>query len=189
MTIRWLHLWIPLAGAIVSYTLATVTFWDSAKTSLLTALSVIAAGVLVRLARGLPFNSPHYFELDEIRQVTAAAKQSIRALRALITIVFIAMGAIVFARPLADRVTELSGKETVWLSYVEPSISACVGLLLTYVFVRIFSVISGDVGLLDLQSKFLVRAVQRKQTSCFNKARNDDESEPMKNPDGYGRTV
>jgi hypothetical protein len=45
--------------------LVDVKSWDELKAGLLVALSVMAAGVLVRLARGLPFTAVDHYEVDE----------------------------------------------------------------------------------------------------------------------------
>ncbi|MER9026151.1 hypothetical protein NKI01_26990 [Mesorhizobium sp. M0815] len=166
-----------------------MAFWEAAKPSLLTALSVIAAGVLVRLARGLPFSNPDQFELGEVRLIAAAIKQSIRALRALIGVVFLAMGSLVFAKAIAAALTSAAFIPPETLLYVEPGMSAVVGFLLTYVFVRIFSVIKGDVSLVDLQSELLVKSVERKQAERFDKSLTQSDTPPIKNPEGYGKII
>ncbi|RUU06474.1 hypothetical protein EOD23_13650 [Mesorhizobium sp. USDA-HM6] len=189
MKINWSHLVIPVAGAAGAWGLASVAFWEAAKPSLLTAMSVIAAGVLVRLARGLPFNNPDQFALDEARQIAGAIKQSIRALRALIAVVFLAMGSLVFAKAFKTAVLAATFLSPKVAPYVEPGISAVVGFLLTYVFVRIFAVVKGDVSLADLQSELLVKAVERKQAERFDKALAKSDVPPMKNPEGYGKII
>jgi len=189
MKINWSHFVIPVAGAFVAWELASVAFWEAAKPSLLTAMSVIAAGVLVRLARGLPFNNPDQFALDEARQIAGAIKRSIRALRALIAVVFLAMGSLVFAKAINIALLASAYVPVKVAPYVEPGISAIVGFLLTYVFVRIFAVIKGDVSLADLQSDLLVKAVERKQAERFDKALTKTDAPTMKNPEGYGKII
>jgi len=169
MKIRWSHLLIPLVGGALASANASIAFWTTAKPSLLTALSVIAAGVLVRLARGLPFSNVDQFTVEEARAVAKSIKRSVRALRALIFVVFATMAVIVFADPLLGGVTKLltffqliSGFSTIWLD-PQSIVSGLIGLMLVYVFVRVFAVIGGDVGLVDLQSKYLVTATERKQ--------------------------
>jgi hypothetical protein len=190
MKVRWSHLLLPVVGAAAAAKLASVTFWDGSKAPLLTALSVIAAGVLVRLARGMPFTNPDQFELDEVRQIAAATKKSIRALRALIVIVFLCMGSVVFAKAVAEAgAAYLATHLPDLVPYAEPAVSAFVGFLLTYVFVRIFAVIRGDVSLVDLQAQLLVKAVERKQSDRFGKALEKIDTPPMKNPEGYGKVI
>ncbi|WP_432284957.1 hypothetical protein SLT36_26125 [Aminobacter sp. BA135] len=189
MKINWSHLVIPIAGAVAAWELASVAFWDAAKPSLLTAMSVIAAGVLVRLARGLPFNNPDQFALDEARQIASAIRQSIRALRALIAVIFSAMGSLVFAKAINTAMVAATFVPVKVAPYIEPGISAVVGFLLTYVFVRIFAVIKGDVSLTDLQTDLLVKSVERKQAERFDKALAKSDAPPMKNPEGYGKVV
>lgn len=70
--IRWNNLLIPATVGLAAAYLIDLKFWDDQKAGLLVALSVMAAGVLVRLARGLPFTSVDQYELDEVRQLTKA---------------------------------------------------------------------------------------------------------------------
>ncbi|MDE3824688.1 hypothetical protein I7F13_21120 [Sinorhizobium meliloti] len=186
MKIKLSHLLIPALGAATAALTVSVGFWDNSKAAILTALSVIGAGVLVRLARGLPFTNVDQFQLDEARKISAAVKQSIRALRILIFVILIAMASLVLVKGLADAAIAALPPDT---QFVEPVASGLIGLLLSYIFVRITAVIQGDVALVDLQSEFFVRAVERKQGERFEKARNSASDLPPANPKGYGKVV
>lgn len=181
---------IPIAAGGIAAAAIPVAFWDTSKTPLLTALSVIAAGVLVRLARGLPFNNSDQFELHEARRVATAIKKSARTLRALIVVAFIAMGGLVFAKPISDTVVAFFQIYYPSAStYVEPVVSGTVALLLTYVFIRVFAVIKGDVALVDLQTDLLVHSVERKQAERFDKSIEKIETPTFKTPEGYGKVI
>lgn len=192
MKLNWSHILIPAVGALVAGQCGSVGFWEASKAPLLTALSVIAAGVLVRLARGLPFNAPGHFELDEARQIAQAMKKSIRALRVLIITVFITMGFLVFAKPIHDAITSelttiLTNSKSIEI--IEKGVSGAIGLLLSYISIRILNVIKGDVSLVDLQSDFLVKAVARKQAENFEKTISKTDLTAIKNPEGYGKII
>jgi hypothetical protein len=73
--IRWRSIVLPLLVGGACYRWVSVEFWDSSKQALLVCLSVIAAGVMVRLARALPFTTADQYELEEIRSLTKAVSQ------------------------------------------------------------------------------------------------------------------
>jgi hypothetical protein len=180
MKIHWSHIILPLAAATVS---------EGVKAPLLTFLSVIAAGVLVRLARGMPFTNTSGFDLDFARKVASAVKTSIRALRTLLIIIFITMGMVTFSSILG-KATVL-GLITIGLDgrYSDPIISALIGGLLCYVFVRIFAVVSGDVSLADMQADMVVTAAKKTQTEHFSATVEAATTKPISNPAGYGKVV
>lgn len=186
MDLKPTHLIIPIAGAVLAWKTASVDFWDASKAPILTALSVIGAGVLVRLARGLPFTNVDQFEVDEARRVSEAIKRSIRALRVLVFVILFAMAALVLAKGISDALIKMLPE---WGEYTGPAVSGAVGLLITYAFVRVTSVIQGDVGLVDLQSDFFVRAVERKQAERFVKAQSSSTAPPVANPKDYGKVI
>lgn len=187
MKIKPSHLLMPALGAATAALTVSVGFWDNSKAAVLTALSVIGAGVLVRLARGLPFTNVDQFQLDEARKISAAVKQSIRALRILIFVILIAMASLVLVKGLTDAA--IAALQPDITKFVEPVASGLIGLLLSYIFVRITAVIQGDVALVDLQSEFFVRAVERKQGERFEKARSSSSEVPPANPKGYGKVI
>jgi hypothetical protein len=174
------------AGAI-SALLVSASAWDGLKAGLLTALSVIAAAALVRLSRGLPFTNPDHFEADEVEQVTNAVKQLARSLRAFLVVVFAAMVLLVFVKPLADEATAIFIAPAA--QAIGRALSFVVGSALAYVLTRVGQIVGSDIGLLDKQAKFMVRAVHRK-------ARDKEEARaeaagltPFKTPEGYGRRI
>ena len=186
MEVKPTHILLPLLGAAVASATAPVDFWDTSKASILTALSVIGAGVLVRLARGLPFTNIDQFQVEEARRISSAIKQSIRGLRVLILVILFTMVSLVLAKGLAVATAAQ------WPSAshaFQLGISGEIGLLLAYILVRVTAVIQGDVGLVDLQAEFFVRAVERKQADRFDKARAQFTSAPVENPKEYGKII
>lgn len=186
MKLRLSHLILPIAGACTASAFGTMAFWDSSKAPILMTLSVIAAGVLVRLARGLPITNAENFELDEARRIAAAIKKSIRSLRILMIAIFLCMGAVIFGKTTTELITEKFPNTT---EYVHIIMSGFLGFILTYIFVRILAVINADVGLVDLQTKMFVDSVARKQGERFNTSIVNATDLPIKNPQGYGRII
>lgn len=187
MKIRISHFVLPLFGAAIAGTFVSVGFWDSSKAAILTALSVIGAGVLVRLARGFPFTNADQFQVDEARNIASAIKQSIRALRVLIIVILSTMVSLVVVKGAVDtaslRCPDLANE-------IDALASGSIGFLLAYILIRIMAVIQGDVGLVDLQSDFFIKAVERKQAERFEEAQiQDSVGAPISNPKGYGTVI
>lgn len=186
--IRWRILLIPVVAGGISAAAASVDFWDGAKQAFLVSLSVVAAGVLVRLARGLPFTSPDHYEVEEIRELTKAVEQICRSLRALIVVVLMAMVSLALAKPVSVFLEGVPALHS-HAAWTERAISSLLAFLLSYVFVRMFQVVQGDYNLTLLQSKFIVRAVERQQAKRFDKSEAKRSATPFKTPEGYGKIV
>jgi hypothetical protein len=186
MKIKIPHLVLPVCGGAIAAAFVTVDFWDASKAAILTALSVIGAGVLVRLARGLPFTNADQFQVEEARKVASAIKQSIRALRVLIIIIFATMASLVVVKGVVSSIALRWPDVAVTANEIS---SGIVGLLLSYILVRITAVIQGDVGLVDLQSDYFVKAVERKQAERFEKSQAKAADLPLSNPSGYGKVI
>lgn len=188
MSIRFSHLAFTIAGGAFFGVIGTFEMWKAAQTPLLTCLSVIAAGVLVRLARGLPFSASSFVDLEEARKIGKAMRQTVRALRALLVVVFVTMGLFAFLLPILTWV-KVAGAS---LGLEEPTLTAglsiCLGALLSYVTVRVFAVVEGDVGLTDLQAKLLESAVSKAGAAAFDAA-SKKRSQKLENPPGYGAVL
>lgn len=189
MKIHWSHIVLPLSAATVSGWLGSAAVWDGIKAPLLTCLSVIAAGVLVRLARGMPFTNTNGFDLEFARKVASAVKASIRALRTLLIVIFFTMGMITFSTILGTGAA--LGLIAIGLDghYSDPIISAVIGFVLCYVFVRIFAVVAGDVSLADMQADMVVTAAKKSQTERFSATIESAVNKPISNPAGYGKVL
>jgi hypothetical protein len=186
--IRWKTLVVPLIVGGLAFHFVGLGFWDTSKQAILVSLSVIAAGALVRLARGFPFTSPDHYEVDEIRNLAVAIEKIIRALRALILFVLAVMVMLVIAKPGRDFIVSIvpEAGQSLW---VEQGLSAILGFMLAYVFMRMVQVVQGDYDLTILQSGFLVRAVERRQAKAFEELERKGGPSKFKNPEGYGKII
>lgn len=184
--IRWKTLIVPFVAGVLSFLTVSLGFWDSTKQAILVSLSVIAAGSLVRLARGFPFTAPDHYEVSEIRALATAVEQIIRALRALILVVLTTMVVLVFAKPARDWLAGLmlDSDQSATLEHI---LSGVLGFALAYVFMRMVQVVQGDYDLTILQSGFVVRAVERKQAKNFDELEKKGSSIKFKTPEGYGK--
>ncbi|WP_097091401.1 hypothetical protein [Novosphingobium sp. Chol11] len=189
MAARFKNLAVPMTAAIAAWFAVPVDFWSDARSSLLTAFSVIAAAVMVRLARGLPFTNADHFEVEEIRQVATAIKQIMRSLQALIGFILATMIAITFADRVHDLFAQYGLPTTRYIA--DHALSAALGFCLAFVLVRIIQVVRGDYSLVELQSKFMIRAVERKEAKKYDEARASSAKiePPYRAPEGFGRLI
>lgn len=189
MGTRLKNLTLPAIAAFAAWFAVPLDFWHEARPSLLTAFSVIAAAVMVRLARGLPFTNADHFEVDEIRQVTAAIKQIMRSLQALIGFILGTMIAVTFVDRVKALFDEYGLPQTRFVA--EHALSASLGFCLVFVLIRIIQVVRGDYSLVELQSKFMIRAVERKEAKKYDDARAAaaKSEPPYKAPEGFGRLI
>jgi hypothetical protein len=187
MAVHLKNLILPALAGAATWFAVPLEFWHDARSSLLTAFSVIAGAVMVRLARGLPFTNADHFEVEEIRQVTTAIKQIMRSLLALIVVVLATMIGFTFVDRAAALFVIYGLPTTVYIA--NHALSAVLGFLLAFVLMRIIQVVRGDYGLVELQSKFMIRAVERKEVKKFDEARASADGLPYVTPPGYGQLV
>jgi hypothetical protein len=154
---------------------------------LLPALSVIAAAVLVRLARGLPFSNADQFELDEARRIGAAFVQIAKSLRALFFAALVGMLWLALAPEVAAGLGP-AVKGTRYEPLLGPALSGSVGVILAYTLARMIGVVQGDVSLARLQSSLLEQAVQRKAAARFDK-QIETPSSAIAGQTGFGRPL
>jgi hypothetical protein len=174
------------AGAAAGWYLIDAQFWDQNKQPLLVALSVVAAAVLVRLARGMPITNTDFFEVSEIRKLTAAVRQLMRSLRALIIATLGCMFALIAAKPLLEYFKSWPALSTDLDA--GRLMSALIALLTTYVFFRIIQVVYGDYDLVELQASYMIRTVERREARRFEE-QHIRSTEPFKTPEGYGKQI
>jgi hypothetical protein len=186
---KWSHLISPFVAATLFGCLYSFIDWVQLRTALLTVLSVMAAGVLVRLARGMPFTNTTSFNLEFAEKVASAVKHSIRTLRALLIVIFITMGLITFSSTLVSVLFWLAAFFDVGKEYVLPFFSFVAGWFLTYVVIRVFSVASSDVSLADMQADMVIDQARKKQTDDFLPVLEAHRKEPLTNPLNYGKVI
>lgn len=166
-----------------------IPFWQEARAGLLAAFAVVAAAVLLRLARGLPFTNADHFEVNEIKEITTAMKQIMRSLQALIAVILAAMMTLIFAGQISAVVS--ANVDASIAERVNQGISSFLAIVLTYVLARVIQVVRSDYSLVELQSRFLIRAVERKNAERFDEDRaKAAEVEPQfKTSEGFGQLV
>ncbi|WP_143089580.1 hypothetical protein [Qipengyuania nanhaisediminis] len=166
MKISWPTVAITTAGLLAAGFFVPVGTWETLRPALLPAISIIAAAVLVRLARGMPFTNADHFDLDQFRQVAKNLEANARKLRALIFVCLAAVVLLIVANDAVEVIDRLTAQE--WVADIAGrGMSATIAWLLLYAFWRIVEVVHSDVSLLRLQSKILEGVITSKNAADF----------------------
>jgi hypothetical protein len=160
---------LPVAGGIASALWLPLDKWDSLRPALLPAISVIAAAVLVRLARGLPFTNADHFSLDQFRSVARKLEANARKLRALIFVCLAGLTSLTLATDLVNALRLLPRLADWAVVGASHFLSGLVAALLVYAFTRVIEVVHSDVSLLQLQARILETVIANKNAANFEK--------------------
>jgi hypothetical protein len=159
------------------------------RTAVIPAISLIAAAVLVRLARGLPFTNADHFTLVQFRDVSQKLQRNARYLRMLIWICIAAVVAVTIAAPLYRELPAALPGYGWAADLTERGLSAVTGFLVSYAFVRIFEVVQSDVALLKLQANILEAVIAQKNAKAFEKERMDHPTGVISGAGSFGTRV
>ena len=184
---RFLTISGPPIVAVFAAFVMPLSAWVDARQGLLIALSVVAAGVLVRLARGISFVNPDHFQLDEIRKLSKAIKFINRSLFALMVVSLCAMLSLVAIPPVVSLLVEGAMKEHEL--YIQSIFSGFLGYIVSFVFFRMLQVVESDLDLTQLQADTYERVVQRKQANEFAQLETKSALKPYRQPEDYGRVI
>lgn len=179
---------VPIVAGLISAFSVSVHTWEGLRGALLPAMSVIAAAVLVRLARGLPFTNPDHFTLGQFRDVAAKLESNARKLRALIVLCLLGLAGLIVA-PMINNVLEREQLPLFLPMIVESILSGALGYLISYAFVRVVEVVQSDVGLLRLQSKIIEGAIASKNAKTFEKIAADKVPGGIAGAKGFGGSI
>lgn len=186
----WTSVIAPVVGGAASAWLISLATWEQLRTPLLPAISVVAAAVLVRLARGLPFTNADHFSLGDFRSVASKLEANARKLRALIFVCLGALvGLIVFpGLPKLELFPVLPHFE--WVpTALNRLLSATLGGTVVYAFTRVIEVVHSDVSLLRLQSRIMETVIASKNAKAFEKQTESSTGTPIAGSAGYGRPL
>lgn len=189
MRLQWSHILVPLGVGVACSFLTTAATWSGVSQTLLSVVSIVSAGVLVRLARGVPFSTIDALGTEEARKLASAIKKSVRALRALLLVCFFAILSLVFIQQLDAGFTWLASKR--WLPFADhfDYVSLIVPLILTFVFVRTYAVIDGDIQIADIQVDILIRKRGKDAAEKFKKDVVGPARDSFRQPSSYGGVV
>jgi hypothetical protein len=160
---------LPIVAGVSAGTMIHLHAWDNLRSALLPALSVIAAAVLVRLARGLPFTNADHFTLSEFRSVAGKMEANARKLRALIFVCLIALAVLTFGSGIVAAIASVP-RILPWVPQAAGGVtSGLIAALVVYAFTRVVEVVHSDVGLLRLQAKVLEGVIASKNAAKFER--------------------
>ncbi len=143
----------------------------------------------MRLARGVPFSAIDVLEVNEAKKLAQALKRSVRALRSLLLVCFLTILCLVFAAQLGDLAAWLKAKELLPFASKFDFVAALVVAALTYVFVRAYAVVDGDIQIADIQANILLKKRGKDRADSFQKDVVESTKGKFRQPEGYGRTV
>ena len=167
---------IPLVLAALAWRYMDLAVWLSVTPGVMLALSVIAAAVLFRLGRGLPEFSVQELEIEDIRKLTGAYTVIAKRLGAILALIGLSIGLLISAHFFKEAP-----------ACVNSAIASLGAFSFGLVLCRTVALVKGDLDLIGLQSKLLVKDVRlsrvREQSDTLEDAQ---KRSPFKNPTGYG---
>lgn len=184
MRVTRLPVVVSLASAAICGVTVDIYVWETARMWLIPALSIVAAAVLVRMARGLPVTNPDHVRPDDVDKVADAFTSLVRKLRTLFCVVLITIVAVGIASPLSARLADLWAAPWDWGNRAG---SSFVAMFVGFAFARMVQVAQSDVSITDLQARLLKEAVARKVAKSFE----EESMQPstFKTPEGYGKPL
>jgi hypothetical protein len=189
MKVSAVPLLLPLAGAACAGALVSVAQWEALRSALLPATSIIAAAVLVRLARGLPFTNADHFTLAQFRSIAGKLEENARKLRALIFVCLAGVAVLVVAPDALKALSAIPGLPHWSVASLDRVTSAIIAALQIYAFARVIEVVHSDVSLLRLQAKVLETVIARKNAASFEKAIDVSPKSGVAGLEGFGRSL
>lgn len=189
MKLSWPALIIPAIGGLGAAIFVPLASWDQLRPALLPAISIIAAAVLVRLARGLPFTNADHFKLDQFRSVSKNLEDNARKLRALIFVCLADIAMLVLSADAVKLIAPVSTRLPWFPPLASAALSGIIGGLLLYAFTRVVAVVHSDVALLRLQSQILERVIADKNAAAFDARLEKTERPGIAGADKFGNRL
>lgn len=179
MNIRRHHISILviLAVGVIGGFATDAAFWADMGRDLLSVVSILAAGVLVRLARGVPFSSIKDLDPGEAKKLAYAIKRSVRVLEVMLWMCFLTIACLL----LVPKVPAAWGAFNF--------IAFATSFFLAFVLVRAFAVVRNDVQIADIQANILVGERNREAAAEFEKKVAAPARETYRQPPDYGRVI
>ena len=173
---------VVLAGGAACWNYIGLPTWVKAATGLFVVSSVLAGAVLVRLARPAPFSNPDVFTSSNVEVFYLALRTVNARLTVILAAIFLVIGALI-----VSLTYDPTGEATYHGLSVSSGLSAILGLGLTFIMIRLLSLVRGDFGFLDLQREIVLEARRAKSQDIASKVVVAPTA--WKSPGGYGRAV
>lgn len=166
----------PLALAALAWFYLDLTAWLSVAAPVILSLSVVGAAVLFRLGRGLPEFHVRDLDVEDIDSLTDAYSVVAQRLSGILAWIGVAIGLLIVAHFVKN------GPE--WLC---SSLTSLGVYFVSFVVCRTVVLVKGDLDLVRLQGKLLVKEIEANRTRehmrVLEAAR---EASPFDSPEGYG---
>lgn len=158
----------PWAAAVVCFLYVPSPIWANATGSLVTALSLISAAILVRIMRAFPVTDPDGFsEKSEIASLEYALRRAMQSLSVAVGVAVLAILLLVFRQLLNDVSLGLPQLNI----YRGELYSAALGWMTVYVATRIIYAVRADFSILGRQAKAVTRSFEKRKSREIGAAR------------------
>lgn len=185
---RWLYILVPVALGAAAFEVMKPANWADVRQGLVFTLSLLGAAVLVRLARGMPVSNTDYFEVDEVRGLSAAVKKVYRALIALLSAIVVSIVGLVFVEVVLKAIDSLTAVGPGTKQDLQQAVTAGLVVLVSYALGRTISLVRGDYDLVQLQAKLMERAVERRHAARRTQEMDEAAADkPFQQREGYGK--
>lgn len=176
---RWalplLQIILIIAVGAVGALKITATHWGDWRQGLITALSLLCASVLIRLARGIPITDVDWYEDEaELEAFTAAYTYGMRQMLWVLGIALAAVLSLVFIDQLHAIAIKIQGLIP-FSVYPERVVNALLASAIFYAFMRMAFVVRNDLSLANIQSKMLGHAFKAKKKSKAQQRRDEKD--------------
>lgn len=186
MNVQWTHIILPLGVGLATGLFTDATMWSELNEALLSVVAIVSAGVLVRLARGVPFSVIDVLEADEARKLSDALKQAVRALGGLLAGCFLTALCLAFIGQLNSMFESETAQTILPFTDNLDYVAFLVSLLLSFVFVRTYAVVKGDIEIVDIQADILVRQRNKETAEEFKERIAKPAGQNFSAPKNYG---
>ena len=167
-----------MALTISSGWLLDAQAWAKLTSGLFVGFSIFGGAILTRMARTAPFSNPDVFTDENVEKYFVALRRvSIR--------LSILLGAILSCLLLLTICLLYSGSYPQRIGLVSHILSGMMGLLLSFIVLRIIDLIKGDFGFLELQRIIILDSRKEKAVKAAKKTAEADVAWSSKG--GYGR--
>jgi hypothetical protein len=173
-------LMVVAAGGIASVSYVATAVWAQTATGLFVFLSVLAAALLVRLARPSPFSNPDVFSDANVEEYFVALREVALRLSVILAAVLLAVVLLVFA--LLYQTDRIALPRAPWIDMLA---SGLLGATVSFLFVRFVALVKGDLGFIALQRRIIIQARTRKAAESAEKIAGGEVA--WKSAGNYGR--
>lgn len=189
LKVQWAHILVPVGVGVATGFTTDATTWTDLSQTLLSVVAIVSAGVLVRLARGVPFSAIDVLEADKAEDLSAAIKESVRALGGLLLVCFLTTLCLIFIGHIAGMLGSEGAQDVLPFMEHFDYVAFVVPLLLAFVFTRTLAVVMGDIQIVDIQADILIKMHNKAASEDFRENVADPAKNEYQAPKNYGGVI